>query len=329
MQSTASAAGFSTCAPSGAVRGDANASTRSTAITLWLVAASPSRPDPWVSWRPGQASADQLRHCRFRAALARRSRCAICTATAAKREKGVWPGDRAGRRGDFRRADEAEDQLARWDVSLRGCVSTCWTCISRTNAGAGFAQMAANPLVGFGFETGRGDDRLGMIIGSRVSLSMLAASARVICVLCALAARPGRRDAGVAGYVGLDPAVGAVPCFTRCAGRCGGARTLVFASPDQPGASAGVRGRASRCCAVHVFNARKASWKYDWRRSRCRLLDDRRMIPIGCDVTIQFNRVRGRVVAGLIAGAMCFVLSLVVSRALPRPICSRSEPWAR
>ena len=183
----------------------------------------------------------------------------------------------------------------------------------------GFAQIAGKPLVGFGFEPGVVMIGVGMIIGSRVSLSMLAASAALYVFIAPWLHGLDAANAGVAGYVVSIPAVGGGAMFhpVRWA-LWGGASTLVFASLTSLALQWRTVGRAfTMLRRAHVQRPRSelenamasievpGSWMIAG------------MIPIGIAmVAIQFIAFGVAWWAGLIAVAMCFVLSLVVSRAV-------------
>jgi putative OPT family oligopeptide transporter len=183
----------------------------------------------------------------------------------------------------------------------------------------GFAQMAGKPLVGFGFEPGVVMIGVGMIIGSRVSLSMLAASAALYVFIAPWLHGLDAANAGVAGYVVSIPAVGGGAMFhpVRWA-LWGGASTLVFASLTSLAlqwrtvgrAFTMLRGARVQRPQSELENAMASievpgSWMIAG------------MIPIGIGmVAIQFIAFGVAWWAGLIAVAMCFVLSLVVSRAV-------------
>src|SRR2546427_3678457 len=90
-------------------------------------------------------------------------------------------------------------------------------------AAQGFAQIAGKPLVGFGFEPGVVMIGVGMIIGSRVSLSMLAASAPLYVFIAPWLHGLDAANAGVAGYVVSIPAVrGGGPVSPGAPGPLGG-----------------------------------------------------------------------------------------------------------
>jgi len=183
----------------------------------------------------------------------------------------------------------------------------------------GFAQMAGKPLVGFGFEPGVVMIGVGMIIGSRVSLSMLAASAALYVFIAPWLHGLDAANAGVAGYVVSIPAVGGGAMFhpVRWA-LWGGASTLVFASLTSLALQWRTVGRAF----TMLRRARVQRPQSELENAMASIEVPGSwmiagMIPIGIAmVAIQFIAFGVAWWAGLIAVAMCFVLSLVVSRAV-------------
>ena len=183
----------------------------------------------------------------------------------------------------------------------------------------GFAQMAGKPLVGFGFEPGVVMIGVGMIIGSRVSLSMLAASAALYVFIAPWLHGLDAANAGVAGYVVSIPAVGGGAMFhpVRWA-LWGGASTLVFTSLTSLALQWRTVGRAF----TMLRRARVQRPQSELENAMASIEVPGSwmiagMIPIGIAmVAIQFIAFGVAWWAGLIAVAMCFVLSLVVSRAV-------------
>ena len=183
----------------------------------------------------------------------------------------------------------------------------------------GFAQIAGKPLVGFGFEPGVVMIGVGMIIGSRVSLSMLAASAALYVFIAPWLHGLDAANAGVAGYVVSIPAVGGGAMFhpVRWA-LWGGASTLVFASLTSLALQWRTVGRAF----TMLRRARVQRPQSELENAMASIEVPGSwmiagMIPIGIAmVAIQFIAFGVAWWAGLIAVAMCFVLSLVVSRAV-------------
>ncbi len=183
----------------------------------------------------------------------------------------------------------------------------------------GFAQIAGKPLVGFGFEPGVVMIGVGMIIGSRVSLSMLAASAALYVFIGPWLHGLDAANAGVAGYVVSIPAVGGGAMFhpVRWA-LWGGASTLVFASLTSLALQWRTVGRAF----TMLRRARVQRPQSELENAMASIEVPGSwmiagMIPIGIAmVAIQFIAFGVAWWAGLIAVAMCFVLSLVVSRAV-------------
>ena len=183
----------------------------------------------------------------------------------------------------------------------------------------GFAQIAGKPLVGFGFEPGVVMIGVGMIIGSRVSLSMLAASAALYVFIAPWLHGLDAANAGVAGYVVSIPAVGGGALFhpVRWA-LWGGASTLVFASLTSLALQWRTVGRAFTM--LRGARAQRPQSELESAMASIEVPGSwmiAGMIPIGIAmVAIQFIAFGVAWWAGLIAVAMCFVLSLVVSRAV-------------
>ncbi len=183
----------------------------------------------------------------------------------------------------------------------------------------GFAQIAGKPLVGFGFEPGVVMIGVGMIIGSRVSLSMLAASAALYVFIAPWLHGLDAANAGVAGYVVSIPAVGGGAMFhpVRWA-LWGGASTLVFASLTNLALQWRTVGRAFTM--LRGARVQRAQSELENAMASIEVPGSwmiAGMIPIGIAmVAIQFIAFGVAWWAGLIAVAMCFVLSLVVSRAV-------------
>jgi len=182
----------------------------------------------------------------------------------------------------------------------------------------GFALIGGKPVVGFGFEPGVMMIGLGMIIGLRVSLSMLAASAALYFFIAPWLQAIDAAHGGVAGYVASIPTAGGGALYHPLRWALwGGASVLVFSSltalalqwrtigrafsmlrgPRAPAA----RGELERAMdAIEV----PGSWMIAG------------MVPLAIAmVAIQVIAFGVSWWAGLIAVAVCFVLSLVVSRA--------------
>src|SRR5882757_6580299 len=95
----------------------------------------------------------------------------------------------------------------------------------------GFALIGGRPVVGFGFEPGVVVIGAGMIVGLRVSLSMLAASAVLYFFIAPWLQGIDAGHAGVAGYVVSIPLVGGGKLYHPLRWALwGGASVLVFAS---------------------------------------------------------------------------------------------------
>jgi len=95
----------------------------------------------------------------------------------------------------------------------------------------GFMPIAGKPLVGFGFEPSVLLIGAGMIVGMKVSLSMLAASALLHFVIAPWLHAIDAQNAGVAGYVVSIPLVGGGSLFHAVRWALwGGTAIMVFAS---------------------------------------------------------------------------------------------------
>ena len=95
----------------------------------------------------------------------------------------------------------------------------------------GFMQIAGRPVVGFGFEPSVLLIGAGMIVGLRVSLSMFAASALLYFFVAPWLQGIDAQNAGVAGYVASIPAVGGGAMFHAVRWALwGGTAVMVFYS---------------------------------------------------------------------------------------------------
>jgi len=182
----------------------------------------------------------------------------------------------------------------------------------------GFALMGGKPVLGFGFEPGVAVIGAGMIVGLRVSLSMLGASSALYFFLAPWLQGIDAGHAGLAGYVASIPLVGGGRLYHPLRWSLwGGASILVFASLT----TLALQWRT----IVRAFTALRAARS---PRSQSELENAMAsievpgswmligMVPIGMAmVALQVIAFAVAWWAGLIAVALCFVLSLVVSRA--------------
>jgi putative OPT family oligopeptide transporter len=182
----------------------------------------------------------------------------------------------------------------------------------------GFALLGGKPVIGLAFEPGVLTLGLGMMIGLRVSLSMLAASAALYFFIAPWLHNVDAANAGVAGYIASIPTVrsGAVYHPLRWA-LWGGASVLVFASLTTLALQWRSIGRAFSMLLGsgprHAQSALERSMSaievpHAWMLAGLAPLT-LAMIAI---LVIAFGVAWW---AGLMAVATCFVLSLVVSRA--------------
>jgi putative OPT family oligopeptide transporter len=182
----------------------------------------------------------------------------------------------------------------------------------------GFALIGGKPAVGFGFDPGVMLIGLGVIIGPRVSLSMLAASSALYFFVGPWLQGLDAAHAGVAGYVVSIPTAGGGALYNPVRWALwGGASVLVFSSLTALALQWRTIGRAFtmlrglRATAGHGELERAmdaievpASWMIAG------------VVPLAIAmVAVQVIAFGVAWWAGLIAVAACFVLSLVVSRA--------------
>jgi putative OPT family oligopeptide transporter len=183
----------------------------------------------------------------------------------------------------------------------------------------GFRMLAGKPMIGFGFEPSVLLISAGMIVGLRVSLSMLAASALLYYVMAPWLYGMDAANAGVPGYLASIPTAGGGAFFhPRNWALWGGTSLMVFASLAAlglqwktvarsftllrrgPEAGAAEGDIESRMAAIEVPNA--------WF-----LLG---LVPIAIAmVLVQIIAFQIVWWAGLIAVGMSFVLSMVACRA--------------
>ncbi|MFM8560237.1 MAG: OPT family oligopeptide transporter, partial [bacterium] len=184
----------------------------------------------------------------------------------------------------------------------------------------GFRLLAGKPMIGFGFEPSVLLISAGMIVGLRVSLSMLAASSLLYFVIAPWLQSVDAANAGVQGYIASIPTAGGGAFFhPRNWALWGGTSIMVFASLAAlalqwrtvarsftvlrrgPAANAQPKDDAdARMAAIEVPNG--------WFVAG--------MVPITIAMVIVLMiAFRIHWWAGLIAVAMSFVLSMVASRA--------------
>jgi len=182
----------------------------------------------------------------------------------------------------------------------------------------GFALIGGKPLVGFGFEPGLMMIGAGMIVGLRVSLSMLAASAALYFFIAPWLHGIDAANAGVAGYVASIPAVGGGALYhpVRWA-LWGGASILVFTSLTAVALQWKTIARAFT--ALRAPRAQGAQGELERAMAAIEVPGSwmiAGMIPLAIAmVAIQVIAFGVAWWVGLIAVAMSFVLALVVARA--------------
>ena len=182
----------------------------------------------------------------------------------------------------------------------------------------GFALIGGKPAVGFGFEPGVLMIGLGMIIGPRVGLSMLAASSALYFFVAPWLQGIDAAHAGVAGYVPSIPTAGGGALYHPLRWALwGGASILVFSSLTALALQWRTVGRAF----AMLRNSRAPSSRSELQRAMDAIEVPSSwmiagLVPLAIAmVAIQVLAFGVAWWAGLIAVAMCFVLSLVVSRA--------------
>ncbi len=180
----------------------------------------------------------------------------------------------------------------------------------------GFRLLAGKPMVAFGFEPSALLIAAGMIVGLRVSLSMLASATLLYVVVAPWLQSLDALDANVAGYVPSIPLVGGGTLFhpVRWA-LWGGASVLVFSSL----ASLALQWRTIGRSFQVLRRARAgASSAIDERMAAIEVPNSwfiAGIIPITIAmVLIQLIAFQIQWWAGLIAVAMSFVLALVACR---------------
>jgi len=183
----------------------------------------------------------------------------------------------------------------------------------------GFGLIGGKPAVGFGFEPGVLMIGLGMIIGPRVGLSMLAASSALYFFIAPWLQGIDAAHAGVAGYVLSIPTAGGGKLYHPLRWALwGGASLLVFSSLTTLALQWRTVGRAF---AMLRRGARTPASHGELERAMAAIEVPRAWMVAGL-VPLAITMVALQVLAfgvawwaGVLAVAMCFVLSLVVSRA--------------
>lgn len=183
---------------------------------------------------------------------------------------------------------------------------------------AGFAQLAGKPLLGFGFDPGVVVVGAGMIAGLRVSLSMLAASTALYVFVAPWLQGLDAAHAAQAGYVrSMPPAGGGAFYFPLRWSLWGGTSVLVFSGlmtlalrwRTVARAFSMMRGMASGAGGSSDTAIRAVEVPGSWMLAG--------MIPVTIAMlAIQVLAFGLSWWCGLIAIAMSFVLSLVVARAV-------------
>jgi putative OPT family oligopeptide transporter len=181
----------------------------------------------------------------------------------------------------------------------------------------GFRLLAGKPMVAFGFEPSALLIAAGMIVGLRVSLSMLAASAVLYFFLAPWLQSLDALNAGVAGYLPSIPLIGGGALFHPVRwGLWGGASVLLFASLASLALQWRTVGRS-----FQVFRRNPARAANDDSEAKMAAIEVPNawfiagIIPIAVAMLlIQLVAFQIQWWAGLIAVAMSFVLSLVACR---------------
>jgi putative OPT family oligopeptide transporter len=182
----------------------------------------------------------------------------------------------------------------------------------------GFRLLAGKPMVAFGFEPSALLIAAGMIVGLRVSLSMLAASAALFLVVAPWLQSLDALNASVPGYVSSIPLVAGGTLFhpVRWA-LWGGASVLLFASLASLALQWRTVGRSFQ--VLRRSNAGAASSDIDAKMAAIEVPNAwfiAGIIPIAIAMLlIQLIAFQIQWWAGLIAVGMSFVLSMVACRA--------------
>jgi putative OPT family oligopeptide transporter len=181
----------------------------------------------------------------------------------------------------------------------------------------GFRLLAGKPMVAFGFEPSALLIAAGMIVGLRVSLSMLAASAALFYVVAPWLQSLDALNANVAGYVPSIPLVGGGALYhpVRWA-LWGGASVLVFSSLASLALQWRTVARSFRI--LRRSNAAVASGDIEAKMAAIEVPNSwfvAGIVPIAIAMLlVQILAFQIQWWAGLIAVGMSFVLSLVACR---------------
>jgi putative OPT family oligopeptide transporter len=181
----------------------------------------------------------------------------------------------------------------------------------------GFRLLAGKPMVAFGFEPSALLIAAGMIVGLRVSLSMLAASAALFYVVAPWLQSLDALNANVAGYVPSIPLVGGGALYhpVRWA-LWGGASVLVFSSLASLALQWRTVARSFRI--LRRSNAAAASGDIEAKMAAIEVPNSwfvAGIVPIAIAMLlVQIIAFQIQWWAGLIAVGMSFVLSLVACR---------------
>lgn len=183
----------------------------------------------------------------------------------------------------------------------------------------GFGLLAGKPMVGYGFEPSVLLISAGMIVGLRVSLSMLASSALLYMVIAPWLQGIDAANAGVAGYLNAIPTAGGGTLFhPRNWALWGGTSLMVFASL----AALGLQWNTIARSFTLLRRGPKAGTEHSDLSARMAAIEVPNSWFIAGLIPITIAIVLVLVVAfhihwwaGLIAVAMSFVLSMVACRA--------------
>ena len=183
----------------------------------------------------------------------------------------------------------------------------------------GLRLLAGKPMVGFGFEPSVLLIAAGMIVGLRVSLSMLAASALLYYVVAPWLQGIDAANAGVAGYIASIPTAGGGALFhPRNWALWGGTSLMVFTSLASLGLQWKTVGRSFTLLRRGPGQA-AVSGDIETRMAEIEVPNSWfvvGLIPIAIAMLlVQIIAFQIHWWAGLIAVAMSFVLSMVASRA--------------
>jgi len=182
----------------------------------------------------------------------------------------------------------------------------------------GFALIGGKPAVGFGFDPGLLLIGAGMLVGLRVSLSMLGAAAALYFFIAPWLQGIDAAHAGTAGYVASIPLVGGGAMYYPVRWSLwGGASILTFSSLTTLALQWRTIGRA-----FTLLRGTRLSASSGALESAMAAIEVPGAWMVAGMIPITIAMVALQVIAfgvawwaGLIAVALCFVLSLVVSRA--------------